>query len=45
MARDKDGLIVGLGAGCVGFLVLLKLAILVGGFYLAYLLVSWVITK
>lgn len=42
---NGDGLIVGLGAGCIGFLVLFKLALLAGGFYLAYLVVSWLITK
>lgn len=42
---NGDGLIVGLGAGCIGFFVLVKLAVLAGGFYLAWLLVSWLITK
>lgn len=42
---NGDGLVVGLGAGCIGFLVLFKLALLAGGFWLAYLLVTWVISK
>lgn len=44
-SSNPDNWIAAAGAGCIGFFVLLKLAVLAGGFYLAYLVVSWLITK
>lgn len=44
-SRNNDGWVAAAGAGCLSFFILLKLAMIGGAFYLAYLVVSWLITK
>ena len=44
-SNNTDGWVVAAGAGCLSFFILLKLALIGGAFYLAYLVVSWLITK